>query len=77
VFRRTFVPQTQVVTESAQGQELAAAWGVAHNANSNTAASVGDTARGEHASAERDVHLGKHSATKCAVLCVIVYAQQA
>jgi hypothetical protein len=65
------------VRESAQGQELAAAWRVAYDANGNAAAGAGDAARGEHAGAERDVHLGKHSAAKCAVLCVIVCAQQA
>jgi hypothetical protein len=47
------------------------------NINSNAAASIRDRSRGEHASAEYDVYLGKHSAAKRAVLCFIVLVREA
>jgi hypothetical protein len=47
------------------------------NVNSNAAASTRDRSRGEHAGAERDVYLGKHSVAKRVVLCFIVLAKEA
>jgi hypothetical protein len=63
--------------ELAQGQELATAWQLTSNVDGNAAASAGDTARGEHAGAERNIHLGEHSTAERAVLCIVVSAQQA
>jgi hypothetical protein len=63
--------------ELAQGQELATAWRLTSNVDGNAAAGAGDAARGEHASTERNIHPGEHSAAKRAVLCVVVSAQQA
>ena len=43
--------------------------------NGNAAASTREGARGKHASAQRNVYLGKYSITKRAILCVVVLTQ--
>lgn len=44
--------------------------------NSNAAASVGGGARGKYASAQRNVHLGKHNIGKRIVLYILVSARE-
>jgi hypothetical protein len=71
------VHSTTLARESAKGEELADTWMPDGYVDSNAAASARAGVKSKHVGAERDVNPGKHSTAECAVLCVVVSAQQA